>query len=198
LSIFSLNLEISGKSFFTERSLKFLEFPNRSPGPPSSLLLPRARALLCPPLPLVQCVTSSRRSAAAAAPPPTEMTSRRPSPPAPALFPFLAALLRAHHGVPSHPPAATSSPPHSVLTPTCSPLLFCPTEPGDHSDTVCTPFPLAVHTPSSNRLRRPLLFSGEPQVTVDSHYRAPIASTDHLAGFPNLYSCFPATSRNPI
>jgi hypothetical protein len=106
--------------------------------------------------------------------------------PYPGCVPLLAALLRACHDIPSHLPAATSSPPCSVLTPTSSPLLFCPTEPGDRSDTVCTSFHLAVHTPGSNRLRRLLLLSGEPRVAVDSHHRAPIALTDPLASFPNL------------
>jgi hypothetical protein len=104
----------------------------------------------------------------------------------------------ARHGVPSRPPAATSSPPHSVPTPTSSPLLFCPTKPGDHSDAVCISFPFAVHTPSSNRLRRPLFLSGEPRVTVDSHHRAPIALTDPLASFPDPCLCFTAHSRPPI
>jgi hypothetical protein len=116
----------------------------------------------------------------------------------PGSVPLLAALLHAPHIVPSRPPAAMTSPPRFVLAPTSSPLLFCPTEPGDHSDTVCTSFPLAVHTPSSNRLRRPLLLSSESRLTVDSHHRVPIALTDPLASFPKLCSCFPAPSRPPI
>jgi hypothetical protein len=198
LGISSLDLYISGKFKFTEKSLKFLRFPNRPPDPLPSLLLPRTRALLCPPLSPAQCPAFGRRYAAVAAPPPASPPFTRPSPPAPALFPFLAALSRVRHGVPSRPPAAMSSPPRSVPTLTSSPLLFCPTEPGDHSDAICISFPFAVHTLSSSCLRHPLLLSDEPRVTVDSHHRAPIAFTDPLASFPDPCLCFPAPSCTPI
>jgi hypothetical protein len=176
-----------------------LRIPNKSSGPPP--LSSSSSPSTCAALFLFCCRRRALPLAVALPPSPLHLllpllhASPLPNPGPVSLF---AAFSRARHGVPSRPPAATSSPPRSVPMPTSSSLLFCSTETRDHRDIVCISSPFAVHTPSSNYHHRSLLPSGEPLATVGSRHRPPIASTNSSASFPDLYLCSPAPSRLPI
>jgi hypothetical protein len=55
-----------------------------------------------------------------------------------------------------------------------------------------------VRTLSPDRLRRPLLPSGDLLATVDSRRRPPIAPINPLESFPSACSCSPASKRRRI